>query len=357
MVISKTPFRISFFGGGTDFPHWYLKQGGAVLSTTIDKYCYISSRILPPFFNTKHRIVWSHIETVSSASEILHPAVRAGLRYLGFDERVGFEVHHQGDLPARSGMGSSSAFVVGFLKAMTALRGQIVSRHDLALKAIDLEQNILRESVGCQDQVATAYGGFNVISFLQSGDIRVDPVTISHRRLQELQSSLLLFYTGSSRNGTDLASKLIENIGKKEETLTRMRKMVNQSLDVLNGNSSLDTFGSMLHQAWTLKRELNQGVTNPQIERIYKLALERGALGGKLLGAGGSGFIVFFVPPEKQSSVIAALSQYLHVPFTFESEGCSLIHYVPNPAAASLMPGKDEPEKIAPAFEQQAAHA
>ena len=167
MVISKTPFRISFFGGGTDYPQWYLKEGGTVLSTTIDKYCYISCRTLPPFFNNKYRIVWSHIENVSTVSEILHPVVREGLRYLGMDHSVGMEINHQGDLPARAGMGSSSAFAVGLLTALSAFRGRMIGTHELALKAIELEQSILKENVGSQDQIAAAYGGFNVIRFLQ----------------------------------------------------------------------------------------------------------------------------------------------------------------------------------------------
>jgi D-glycero-alpha-D-manno-heptose-7-phosphate kinase len=330
MVISKTPYRVSFFGGGTDFPQYFLKNGGAVLSTTIDKYCYISCRVLPPFFANRHRIVWSHIEAVSAISEILHPAVREGLKFLGFDDSVGYEIHHQGDLPARSGMGSSSSFAVGFIKAMTALRGTIISRHDLALKAIDLEQNVLRESVGCQDQVATSFGGLNVIHFLPNGDIRVDPVTIPQERLKELESNLLLFYTGTSRNGTILQNKLLSQIADKEKTLHKMRAMVDDAIDVLNGKDSLDAFGRLLHQTWEAKRDLNPSVSNFNIEKIYKTALENGALGGKLLGAGGCGFILFYVPKENQPSVKQALSNYLHVPFAFEREGSTLIHYVPS---------------------------
>jgi D-glycero-alpha-D-manno-heptose-7-phosphate kinase len=328
MVISKTPYRVSFFGGGTDFSQHFLKHGGAVLSTTIDKYCYISCRVLPPFFTNKHRIVWSHIENVAARSEILHPAVREGLRYLGFDDSTGFEIHHQGDLPARSGMGSSSAFAVGFLKAMLALQGKIVSRHELALKAIELEQDYLHESVGCQDQVATAYGGFNLIQFLPNGEIRVDPVTLPQRRIQELQSNLLLFYTGSNRNGCELASKLISQIDHKEKTLYRMRSMVDESVNILSGNQGLASFGQLLAKAWTAKRELNRDVSNEHIEKIYQTAIEHGALGGKILGAGGAGFILFYVPEERQAGVKRALSNLLHVPFVFESEGSSLVHYV-----------------------------
>lgn len=334
MIISKTPYRISFFGGGTDYPAWYLKEGGAVLSTTIDKYCYISCRFLPPFFNIKHRVVWSHIETVSTISEILHPAVREGLRFLDFDDSVGLEIHHQGDLPARTGIGSSSSFTVGLIKALTALRGQLVGKHDLALKAIELEQNILKENVGSQDQVAAAYGGFNVIHLFQNGDIRVEPVTIPVSRISELESRLLLFYTGTSRVASEIAANIIANFQNRQAVLHQMRCMVDQALSILNSHENLDSFGKLLHENWMLKRELSSEVTTPLIDDIYKTAIENGALGGKLLGAGNTGFIVFYVPPEKQASVKQALSAYLHVPFKFENEGSTLIYYNPNDSGA-----------------------
>jgi D-glycero-alpha-D-manno-heptose-7-phosphate kinase len=330
LIISKTPFRISFFGGGTDYPEWYLQEGGAVLSTTIDKYCYISCRFLPPFFNIKHRIVWSHIETVSTISEILHPAVREGLRYLGFNDAVGLEIHHQGDLPARSGMGSSSAFAVGLFKALIALQGQMISKQELVLKAIELEQTVLKENVGSQDQVATAYGGLNVIHFLQSGEIKVEPVTIPAERAErivELQSRLLLVYTGTSRLASEVAGDIIANLRSKGQRLREMRKMVDQAVSILNGSGSLDDFGRLLHESWMLKRELSAGVTTATVDHVYQTALEHGALGGKLLGAGGSGFMVFYVPPERQAGVIKALAGYLHVPFQFETEGSTLMHY------------------------------
>ena len=326
MIISRTPFRISFFGGGTDYPAWYLEEGGAVLSTTIDKYCYISCRFLPPFFNIKHRIVWSHIETVSTISEILHPAVREGLRFLGFDDSVGLEIHHQGDLPARAGMGSSSSFAVGLIKALTALRGQMINKHDLALKAIELEQNVLKEHVGSQDQVAAAYGGLNVIHFSPNGDFQVEPVTIPASRITELQSRLLLFYTGTSRLASEVAADVVANLQSKQEVLRQMRSFVDQAVSLLNGNGSLDDFGRLLHENWKLKCQQSEFITNPIVDGIYKTAIEHGALGGKLLGAGGSGFIVFYVPPERQPHVKEALSGYLHVPFRFESEGCRLIY-------------------------------
>ena len=329
MIITKTPYRISFFGGGTDYPDWYKKEGGQVLSTTIDKYCYISCRTLPPFFNLKHRIVWSHIETVSSIAEILHPAVREGLRVLGFDDSVGLEIHYQGDLPARAGMGSSSSFVVGLIKALYALRGQLIRKHDLALKAIGLEQDILKEHVGSQDQVAAAYGGFNTILFSKNGEIRVEPITISISKQEELETHLILIYTGTSRLASEVAGKLINNMKNQKNNLRKMCAMVDQALTILSGNHSIEAFGQLLHESWLLKRELTPEISNSTIDAIYQTALDHGAIGGKLLGAGSSGFMVLFVPPQKQQAVIKALSGYLHVPFQFEHEGSTLIYYHP----------------------------
>jgi D-glycero-alpha-D-manno-heptose-7-phosphate kinase len=336
LIISRTPLRISFFGGGTDYPAWYLEEGGAVLSTTIDKYCYISCRVLPPFFGLRYRVVWSHIETVWTISEILHPAVREGLRFLGFDDSVGLEIHHQGDLPARAGMGSSSSFAVGLIKALTALRGQMIGRDQLARKAIELERDILKEHVGCQDQIVAAYGGFNVIRFFQNGDFQVEPVTIPSSRILELQSRLLLFYSGSTRLATGVAADVIANFHYKQAELRQMRSMVDQALSILDGCSSLDDFGRLLHQTWMLKRELSGMVSNSSVDGIYETAIKHGALGGKLLGAGGTGFMVFYVPPEKQADVLQALSAYLHVPFTFENEGSTLVYYSPDGSMAFL---------------------
>ncbi len=327
MIISRTPFRISFFGGGTDYPEWYLKEGGAVLSTTIDKYCYLSCRYLPPFFSTKHRIVWSHIETVSTIAEILHPAVKAGLNYLGFDDSSGIEIHHQGDLPARTGMGSSSAFSVGLIKALTALRGKMIGKHELALRAIDLEQNVLKECVGSQDQVATAYGGLNLIYFLTSGDIRIEPLTIPRARIEELDQCLMMFYTGTTRFASQIAAKVVANMAAKQEQLRQMRSMVDIGAEILNSNASLTAFGEMLHRSWSLKRELSSSISNSVVDGLYNTAMENGAIGGKLLGAGDAGFMIFFVPPENQAKVKQALGGYLHVPFNFETEGSSIIHY------------------------------
>lgn len=326
MIISRTPYRISFFGGGTDYPAWYLKEGGAVLSTTIDKYCYISARVLPPFFSERHRIVWSHIETVNSLSEILHPAVREGLRFLGFTNTTGVEIHHQGDLPARSGIGSSSTFAVGLIRALCALRGDAVDKHELARKALELEQNVLKENVGSQDQVAAAFGGLNVIHFLKDGSFRVDPLKISPARAEEFEKHLLLLYTGTSRMGGEIAASVIAAMRDKSAELRRMRRLVDEAVAVLTGRGSLQKIGELLHETWQLKRGLADGVSSSEVDDIYRIARENGALGGKLLGAGAKGFMLFFVPPERQEAVQRALNRFVWVPFRFEAEGSTTIY-------------------------------
>jgi D-glycero-alpha-D-manno-heptose-7-phosphate kinase len=328
MIISRTPYRLSFFGGGTDFPVWYREQGGAVLSTTIDKYCYLTCRYLPPFFPTKHRIVWSQIELVSELGEINHPVVRAILQELKFDTESGLEIHHQGDLPARSGMGSSSAFTVGLIKALLALRGLLVSSKELALQAIDIEQNVLKEAVGCQDQIATAFGGLNRINFRKDGDFHVEPIPLSTSRLKELEESLLLFYTGTPRFSSDIAQHMIAGVAANEARLVRMHDMVSEGAKILcDQTRSLDDFGKLLHEAWQEKRQLSKHVTNTAIDDIYDAAHQAGALGGKLMGAGGSGFMYFYVPRENQPDVKKRLAHLLHVPFCFENEGSTIIHY------------------------------
>lgn len=327
MIISRTPFRLSFFGGGTDYPAWYLKEGGAVLSTSINKYCYITARYLPPFFNVRHRIVWSHIETVNHFNEILHPAVREGLSYMKFDPAKGLEIHHQGDLPARSGIGSSSSFSVGLFHALTALRGQKIEKKELAQKAIDFEQNVLKETVGSQDQMAVTYGGLNRFVFQPSGEIQRDPIVLPEQRLEELQSRLLLFFLGSSRMSSGHAAKIVANVDKKADQLRRMKAMVDEAVQILQSNVPIDAFGTLLNEAWERKKEVGGANFNNEVDQAYLAARAAGALGGKLMGAGGTGFMYFFVPPERQPRVIQDLSRYLYVPFRFEKEGSAVIHY------------------------------
>jgi D-glycero-alpha-D-manno-heptose-7-phosphate kinase len=321
VIISRTPFRVSFFGGGTDYPAWYREEGGAVLSTTIDKYCYLSCRVLPPFFTTRHRIVWSYIENVSTIAEILHPAIREGLRFLEFDDAVGLEIQHQGDLPARSGVGSSSAFLVGLLKALIALRGQMISKPELAARAIELEQERLKEHVGCQDALAAAYGGLNAIYFSPDKEVRVEPVTIPASRVEELEQRLMLVYLGTSRIASVIAADVVANFANRRWQLRRMR-------------ATVDDFGHLLHEGWMLKRELSAAVSTAAVDAVYATAREHGALGGKLLGAGGTGFMLLYAPPERHAAIRDALATCVHVPFRFEREGSTLVYYNPDKTTA-----------------------
>lgn len=325
MVISRTPFRISFFGGGTDYPAWYRKNGGTVLATTINKYCYISARYLPPFFGFKYRIIWSKIENCKKNDEIIHPAVREVVRFLKIQE--GLEIHHDGDLPARSGLGSSSAFTVGLLNALYALKGKMINKEQLAKEGIHLEQNVLKETVGSQDQVSASYGGLNLISFRRNGEISVKPVTISLKRIEELQSHLMLFYTGIIRTASDVAKTFVPNIKQKEKQLFAINEMVDSALNILNSREDIADFGKLLHDTWNLKRSLSPSVSNSVIDNIYLNSLSSGAVGGKIIGAGGGGFLLLFVPPSYQARVRKKLSKLIHVPFKFEREGSQIIFF------------------------------
>lgn len=326
MIISRTPYRVSFFGGGTDYPEWFRNEGGAVLSTTIDKYCYISCQRLLPSFDFTHRVIWSHMESVSSISEILHPAVREGLRMMGFDDSVGLDIHHQGDLPARGGIGSSSSFSVGLINSLTALRGASIDKQQLARKAMELEQEWLKETVGCQDQMAAAYGGLNAIRFATDGKISVEPVAVTPGRLAEFQANLMLFFSGASRLSSEVAGTVVQNIPQRRDQLHRIREMVDEGITILTGRGPLDSIGELLHEAWMTKRELSPAVTSQRVDDIYERARAAGALGGKLLGAGGTGFAMFYVPAERQRAVADALGDCQLTPFGFESEGSTIIY-------------------------------
>lgn len=329
MIISRTPFRISFFGGGTDYPAWYEDNGGAVLATTINKYCYISCRYLPPFFDHKHRIVYSKIENVKDVSEIQHPAVKAALEFKGVKE--GVEIHHDGDLPARTGLGSSSSFTVGLLHAIYALKGIMPSKQVLASEAIHVERNILKEHVGSQDQVLAAYGGFNKISFNSDHTFQVSPVILNQARLQQLQDHLMLYFTGLSRHASEIAKKQIENTNKKKAELLAMHQMVDEALNILcDGNRSILDFGRLLHESWRLKKSLTDAISTPYVDEIYDAAHSAGAVGGKLLGAGGGGFMVFLSRPEEQPKIKERLKGLLLVPFKFETSGSQIVVYQPD---------------------------
>lgn len=325
MIISRTPFRISFFGGGTDYPAWYRQHGGAVLATTINKYCYLTCRYLPPFFEHRIRVVYSKIEDCQKLDEIQHPSVRETLRYLKMAR--GVEIHHDGDLPGRSGMGSSSAFTVGLLNALHGLQGRVVGKKQLALESINLEQNVMKETVGSQDQVCAAYGGFNRISFLPNGEFSVQPMTLSHQRIEELNSHLMLFFTGIKRTAASVATSFVPTIAERTTLLNRMRHFVDQGCEVLAGGGDLAPFGEVLHEAWLAKRELSDKISNPLVDAAYDAARSAGALGGKLLGAGGGGFLLCFAPPERHAKIKKQLSKLIHVPFKFEFSGSQVIFY------------------------------
>ncbi|MBN1914186.1 MAG: kinase [Candidatus Omnitrophica bacterium] len=327
MIISRTPFRISFFGGGTDYPVWYRKNSGAVLSTTIDKYCYISVRYLPPFFEHKHRIVYSLIENVRSGGEIQHPVVRSLIKLHKINK--GLEIHHDGDLPARSGLGSSSAFTVGMLNSLYALKGNIASKAELAKQAIHVERDVLRENVGSQDQIAVAYGGFNKIIFHNDHNFRLEPMTLQRERIKQLQEHLMLVFTGFSRFASEIAADQIKNTHRRKKELATMRQMVDHGVDVLNSCRDIKEFGKLLHESWLIKRKLSEKISTTQVNELYNIGLRNGAIGGKLLGAGGGGFMLFFVVPQKRERLRRALKKLLEVRFSFENEGSQIVYYNP----------------------------
>lgn len=329
MIITRTPFRISFFGGGTDYPAWYRVHGGAVLATTIDKYCYISCRCLPPFFEYKHRIVYSRIENVRHNDEIEHPAVRAVFNWANVVD--GLEIHHDGDLPARSGLGSSSTFTVGLAHALYSLRGKMVSHETLARDAIHIEQNLIGEHVGSQDQVSAAYGGFNRINFHRDDTFDVLPVILPIHRRYELHDHLMLCFTGLSRIADEIAKSKIDNFKNKETELNYIREMVDEATTILSDSRvSIDEFGKLLDLSWKYKRSLSDRVSTPEIDHIYDEALRAGAIGGKILGAGGGGFMLLFAKPEKHVAIRERLKGLVHVSFNFDNTGSRVALYQPN---------------------------
>ncbi len=328
MVITRTPFRISFFGGGTDHPVWYEKNGGAVLSASIDKYCYISCRFLPPFFKHKHRIVYGQQENVNSIEEIDHPSVRECMRYT--KQKHGLEIHHDGDLPSMSGLGSSSSFTVGLLQALYGLTGKIKNKRQLALDAIHVEQNLIKENVGCQDQTAAAFGGLNRIDFGGNKKITITPIAVPAQRLDEFQNHLLLFFTDFSRKASEIEAEKLKKFKDKNNELRAMATMVDEGIDILKSSKNLDDFGRLLDEGWKLKRSLATVVSTSQIDDIYKTGIGAGATGGKLLGAGGGGFMLFFAPPERHKKIKEKLKNFLYVPVRIEYLGSQIIYRSPS---------------------------
>ena len=324
MVITQTPFRISFFGGGTDFPGFYEKNGGQVLSTTIDKYCYITVRHLPPFFEYSNYIAYSKCERTANVDEIQHPAVREAMKKMDMHDLV---ILYDADLPARTGLGTSSSFAVGLLSAFYALKGKYADKRRLAEEAIYLERVLCNESGGVQDQIAAAYGGFNKIVFDSSG-FEVNPVVISQQKKDELNDNFLLYFTGVSRFSSSIQVEQERNLHVKKQQLLRLKDLVDEAERSLV-EDNVDDFGRLLDMEWNLKREINGKVSNPTIDEYYKRGKAGGALGGKLLGAGGGGFLLLYVQKEKQPSVREALSDLMEIPFRFETGGTRIMYYVP----------------------------
>ena len=326
MIISRTPFRVSFFGGGTDYPAWYREHGGAVLSTAINKYCYITCRYLPPFFDYKYRVRYYQREEANSIDEIQHPSVRECLVFANVSK--GVDIVHHADLPAQSGLGSSSTFTVGLLHALYALKHEMPTKRELAINAIRIEQDRMQESVGSQDQTIAAFGGLNRIEFGGSHEIMVRPMILQPAKMERLEQSLMLFFTGFTRTASDIANEQIRQIPAKKTDLRHMMQLVDEAMDILQDKGDrLDDFGRLLHEQWLIKRGMSAEISNDGIDAIYDAGLKAGALGGKLLGAGGGGFMLFFVRLEQQEQVKEALKHLLYVPSRFDHLGSQIIYY------------------------------
>ncbi len=325
MIICRTPTRISFFGGGTDYPKWYMDNGGEVLSTSINKYSYITIRHLPKVFDYKFRIRYYKTEETQTVQEIQHPSVRECALFLGLDS--GFEIAHNSDLPAGSGLGSSSTFTVGMLHSIYALQNYMPTKRELALNAINVEQNRIGEAVGSQDQVAATWGGFNKISFSAENTFEVDPIIMEKVRLTELQNNLLLCFTGFARSAPPIAAQQINETPSKHVELTEMHQLTQEAFSILRGKGSIDSFGSLLNIQWKIKKSITNKISSPKIDEIYDTGMRNGAIGGKLLGAGGGGFMLFYAPLEKHSQVKTALKDKFFVPFRFENTGSKIVYY------------------------------
>lgn len=326
MIISKTPFRMSFFGGGTDMEDFFNEHEGAVLSSTFDKYCYVTVRHLPRFFEYSTEIVYSKMERVKDVSDIHHPAIREAMKMLDMHE---IRLTYEADLPAKSGLGTSSSFAVGMLNAFHCLKGNYADKKKLADEAIYLERRLCQETGGWQDQIAASFGGMNRINFRSEG-YKVKPVIISPERKISLNTNLLLFFTGFTRFSSDIQN---ENAQKRKTTtgqLLEMLQLVDEAEKVLtNKNANLHEFGKLLDYTWKLKRQTGNSISTDAIDELYAKGIKAGAIGGKLLGAGGGGFLIFYVPSEKQKSVLKAMENLLYVPFEFETGGTNIIHYTP----------------------------
>lgn len=334
MVITKTPFRMSFFGGGTDIEEFFKEYGGAVLSTTFDKYCYVTVRHLPRFFEYKSHLTYSKIEYVNNYEEIQHPAIRNAMKMLDMHE---LRLTYDSDLPARSGLGTSSSFAVGMLNAFYALKGKYADKKKLADEAIYLERVLCCEAGGWQDQIAASYGGFNRINFNSNG-YEVIPIIISPERKEQLNKNLLMFFTGFVRFSSEVQKSNASSSRNKSSLLSEMFSLVDNAESILTDKrKELDEFGRLLDRTWKLKRQTGKAVSMDNIDILYEKGINAGALGGKLLGAGGGGFLIFYVQPEKQKAVKEAMKDLLYIPFEFETSGTTVVHYTPE----SYIPAED----------------
>lgn len=327
MIITKTPFRMSFFGGGTDMESYFKENRGAVISTTINKYCYVVVRHLPKFFEYTTELAYSRIERVNSIDEIEHPAIRNAMKMVNIDN---LRLTYEADLPARSGLGTSSSFAVGMLNSFYALQGKYADKKKLADDAIYLERVLCNESGGWQDQIAASYGGLNRIDFNKDGYV-VHPIIISPERKKELNNNLLMFFTGFTRFSSDIQKVNNQTTyDEKKKQLNEMLEIVDQAEAILtNPDINLDEFGKLLDKTWKLKRQTGKAVSNEKIDQLYERGIKAGALGGKLLGAGGGGFMVFYVPKDKHEVVKKEMKDLLYIPFEFDNDGTTIIHYSP----------------------------
>ena len=326
MIITKTPFRMSFFGGGTDMESFFMENGGAVLSTTFDKYCYVNVRHLPRFFDYSTELSYAKIERVTDVNDIQHPAIREAMKMLDMHE---IRLTYVADLPARSGLGTSSSFAVGMINAFYALKGKYADKKKLADAAIYLERELCKEAGGWQDQIAASYGGFNRINFNSDG-YEVLPLIINPERKRQLNNNLMMFFTGFTRFSSDVQKANASNKADKVNQLKEMLALVDEAEKVLvDKQSDLDEFGRLLDHTWRIKRKTGNTVSTNSIDELYDKGLKAGALGGKLLGAGGGGFLVFYVEPDKQEKVKKAMEDLLYIPFEFEDGGTRVIHYSP----------------------------
>ena len=324
MIITRTPFRMSFFGGGTDLSGFFNEHGGAVISTTFDKYCYVTVRHLPAFFDYKTHLTYSKTEYVNSYEEIQHPAIREAMKHMNMHN---IRLTYESDLPARTGLGTSSSFAVGMIEAFYALNGKYADKRKLADDAIFLERELCKEAGGIQDQIAASFGGLNRIDFSKDG-YTVRPIVISRARKEKLNNNLMLFFTGFSRFSSDIQKGTEKSMKDKTKELLEMYSLVDKAEKVLTDEScDLDEFGRLLDYTWKLKRGISSGISTGSIDEQYEKAMKAGALGGKLLGAGGGGFLLFYVPQEKQEAVKKALENQMYVPFKFENEGTRIIHF------------------------------